>query len=93
MFITDVANARGLKVQDHTKFADAHIFTSSQAKEVGLVDEVSTLTFAQNRVIELSGVTNPSWKKEDKFDKFLDRIIQETVSNFSVLFEGGLKAY
>lgn len=93
MFITDVANARGLKVQDHTKFADAHIFTSSQAKEVGLVDEVSTLTFAQNRVIELSGVVNPSWKKEDKFDKFLDRIIQETVSNFSVLFEGGLKAY
>lgn len=93
MFITDVANARGLKVQDHTKFADAHIFTSSQAKEVGLVDEVSTLTFAQNRVIELSGVVNPSWKKEDKFDKFLDKIIQETVSNFSVLFEGGLKAY
>ncbi len=93
MFITDVANARGLKVENHTQFADAHIFTSSQAKEVGLVDEVNTLSFAKNRIVKLSNVSNPVWKKEDKFDKFLDRIIQETVSNFSVLFEGGLKAY
>lgn len=93
MFITDVANARKLKVQNHTEFADAHIFTSSQAKKVGLIDEVNTLTFAKNRVVELSGVSNPSWKKEDKFDKFLDKIMQEAVSNFSVLFTGGMKAY
>jgi len=93
MFITDVANARKLKVQNHTEFADAHIFTSSQAKKVGLVDEVNTLTFAKNRVVELSGVSSPSWKKEDKFDKFLDKIMQEAVSNFSVLFTGGMKAY
>ena len=93
MFISDVASARGLKVEDHIKFADAHIFTSAQAKQVGLVDEVSTLSYAKNRVIKLSGVTSPSWKKEDKLDKFLDSIIQETVSKFSVLFEGGLRAY
>lgn len=93
MFISDVANARKLKVQDHTKFADAHIFTSSQAKKVGLVDEVNTLTMAKNEVIKLSKVKKAVWKKEDKFDKFIDKIISEAVSNFSVIFNSNLKAY
>lgn len=93
MFITDVANARKLNVLDHKKFADAHIFTSSQAKKVGLVDEVATLSYAKNEIIKLSKVKNPVWKKEDKFDKFLDRVISEAVTNFSVIFNSNLKAY
>lgn len=93
MFITDVATARNLDVKNHTSFADAKIFTSKQAKEVGLVDEVATLTFAQNSLITLSKVENPVWKKEDKFDKFLDRLVTETVSNISMNFVSGLKAY
>jgi protease-4 len=93
MFITDVATARNLDVKNHTSFADAKIFTSKQAKEVGLVDEVATLTFAQNSLITLAKVENPVWKKEDKFDKFLDRLVTETVSNISMNFVSGLKAY
>ena len=93
MFITDVANARKLKKEDHTKFADAHIFTSGQAKKVGLVDEVSTVSHARNVIVKLSKVEKPVWKKQDKFDKFLDKILQEAVSQFSVIFQGGLKAY
>ncbi|XPV67932.1 MAG: signal peptide peptidase SppA [Halarcobacter sp.] len=93
MFITDVANARKLNVADHEKFANAHIFTSNQAKKVGLVDEVNTLTYAKQEIEKLSKVKNPVWKKEDKFDKFLDKLMQETVSQFSVLFTSNLKAY
>jgi len=93
MFVNDVAKARKLKVQNHTKFADAHIFTSSQAKAVGLVDEVATISYAKNEIIKLSKVDEPIWKKEDKFDKFLDRVISEAVSNFSVMFNSNLKAY
>ena len=93
MFITDVATARNLDVKNHTSFADAKIFTSKQAKEVGLVDEVATLTFAQNSLITLAKVENPVWKKEDKFDKFLDRLVTETVSNISMNFVSVLKAY
>ena len=93
MFITDVATARNLDVKNHTSFADAKIFTSKQAKEVGLVDEVATLTFAQNSLITLAKVENPVWKKEDKFEKFLDRLVTETVSNISMNFVSGLKAY
>jgi protease-4 len=93
MFISDVAEARKLDVKNHTQFADAKIFTSKQAKEVGLVDEVATISFAQSELATLSEVENPVWKKEDKFDKFMDRLVSETVSNISMNFIGGLKAY
>lgn len=93
MFISDVANARNLDVKNHTQFADAKIFTSKQAKEVGLVDEVATISFAQNELAILSKVENPIWKKEDKFDKFMDRLVSETISNVSMNFISGLKAY
>ena len=93
MFIQDVALARNLDIKNHTQFADAKIFTSKQAKEVGLVDEVATISFAQNELAILSKVENPIWKKEDKFDKFMDRLVSETISNVSMSFVTGLKAY
>ncbi|MFV7791410.1 S49 family peptidase, partial [Aliarcobacter lanthieri] len=68
MFITDVANARNLDIKNHTQFADARVFTSFQAKEVGLIDEVATISYAQSVLIELAKVEKPVWKKEDKFE-------------------------
>ena len=93
MFIQDVAFARNLDIKNHTQFADAKIFTSKQAKEVGLVDEVATISFAQNELAILSKVENPIWKKEDKFDKFMNKLISEAVSNISMNLMSGLKAY
>ena len=93
MFIGDVANARSLDIKNHTQFADAKIFTAKQAKEVGLVDEVATISYAQNVLVTLSKVDTPIWKKQDKFDKFMDRLVSETVSNISTNFVSGLKAY
>ena len=93
MFITDVAGARNLDVKNHTLFADAKIFTSKQAKEVGLVDEVATISFAQDALATLAKVETPVWKKQDKFDKFMNKLVSETISNVSMNFVGGLKAY
>ncbi len=93
MFINDVASARGLKVENHTKFADARVFTSRQAKEVGLVDEVATISYAKDKLEKLSKVDYPIWKKQDKFEKFMDKIINETVSKVSMTFVNSLKAY
>ena len=93
MFITDVANARKLDVRNHTQFADAKVFTSSQAKKVGLVDEVATLSLAENTIVKLSKVDTAIWKKQDKFDKFIDKFISQTVSKVSMSFTSGLKAY
>jgi len=93
MFIGDVANARSLDIKNHTQFADAKIFTAKQAKEIGLVDEVATISYAQNVLVTLAKVDTPIWKKQDKFDKFMDRLVSETVSNISTNFVSGLKAY
>lgn len=93
MFVNDVSRARKLNPKDHTQFADAHIFTASQAKKVGLVDEVSTISYAKNELYKLSGVKNPSWVQEDKVEKFMEKYLSEVISKFSVNFIGGLKAY
>ncbi|MDK2061030.1 signal peptide peptidase SppA [Aliarcobacter butzleri] len=93
MFITDVVTARNLDIKNYTSFADAKIFTSKQAKDVGLVDEVANITVAQKTLAELSKVENPVWKKEDKFEKFMDKLVSEAVSQISMNFVSGLKAY
>ena len=56
MFVTDVANARKLKLKNKDKFANAHIFTAIQAKDVGLIDEVATLSKAKIQIINLAKV-------------------------------------
>ncbi len=71
MFIQDVAEARGLDINQSEQYANAHIFTASQAKEVGLVDTLGVSYDAKLRVEALSEVANPAWSKEDKFEKFL----------------------
>ena len=93
MFISDVASARNLDVKNHTIFADAKIFTSKQAKEVGLVDEVATIFYAQNLLKDLAKVENPVWQKEDKFEKFMDKLVSEAVSQVTMMFGNSLKAY
>ncbi|HRM99787.1 MAG TPA: signal peptide peptidase SppA [Aliarcobacter cryaerophilus] len=93
MFISDVADARKLDIKKHTSFADAKIFTAYQAKDVGLVDEVATLNFAKYSLIELSKVEKPIWKKEDKFEKFMDKLMSQAISKVVMSFSSSLKAY
>ncbi|AYJ80603.1 signal peptide peptidase SppA [Aliarcobacter cryaerophilus ATCC 43158] len=93
MFISDVADARKLDIKKHTSFADAKIFTAHQAKDVGLVDEVATLNFAKHSLIELSKVEKPIWKKEDKFEKFMDKLMSQAISKVLINFSSSLKAY
>lgn len=93
MFITDVANARKLDVKNHTQFADARVFTASQAKKVGLVDEVATVSAAEKSLVKLAEIDIAIWQKQDKFDKFMDKFISQVVSSVSMSFSSGLKAY
>jgi len=93
MFVYDVAVARDLDEKNHTQFADAKIFTSFQAKNVGLIDEVANITYAQNVLIELAKIETPIWKKEDKFEKFMDKLMSQAISKVLISFSSGLKAY
>ena len=74
MFTTDVADARGLDIKNRDTYANAHIFTASQAKDVGLVDSIGVIYDAKQRVAELSKVTDPTWNKEDKFDRLMKKL-------------------
>ena len=74
MFCEDVAKARKLELKKRDSWANAHIFTSRQAKKVKLIDEVATISVAKKELEKLSGVKKPIWAKEDKFEKLLKKL-------------------
>jgi len=92
MFVFDVAKARNLKVSNHKIFADAHIFTSIQAKNVGLIDEVGTLSMAKNILQNESNVTKAIWSKKDKMEIFFEKLVADTISQVSILTDLKLMA-
>ena len=86
MFTQDVADARDLNISKRDFYANAHIFTASQAMKVGLVDSLGVAYDAKLRVIELSGVKNPVWNREDKFDKFIKKLSASTAVTLHTYF-------
>jgi protease-4 len=91
LFVSDVAKARGLKVEDAKKYADAHIFSSKRAKEVGLIDDIGVKSQAKKLLIQEANVTKAVWKKKDKFESFMDKLEGETILKVQSYFYG-LKA-
>ncbi len=91
MFVSDVAKARKLDISKQSEFAEAHVFTAKNAIKVGLVDKVGSVYEAKKEIIKLSGVKKVVWKKEDKYEKFLDKVISKlSFSLFSYFW--GVKA-
>ncbi|MBN2817184.1 MAG: signal peptide peptidase SppA [Campylobacterales bacterium] len=86
MFSKDVADARGLAYEKRDTYANAHIFTAAQAQNVGLVDSLGVMYDAKQRLIELSGVENPLWNKEDKFDKLMKKLSATTAITLYTYF-------
>jgi len=86
LFTTDVASARGLDIKKRDMYANAHIFTAYQAKEVGLIDSIGVAYDAKKKVVELSGVTHPVWNKEDKFDKLMKKLSASTAVTLHTYF-------
>lgn len=86
LFTTDVATARKLDINKKEIYADAHIFTASQAKAVGLVDKLGVSADAKKRVEELSKVSKPVWNKEDEFDKLMKKITAQTAVTLYTYF-------
>ncbi|MEN4054188.1 signal peptide peptidase SppA [Sulfurimonas sp. NWX79] len=86
MFTQDVARARKLDLKKRDMFANAHIFTATQAKDVGLIDEVGVEYDAKNAVIVMSGVSQAIWNKEDKFDKLMKKLAANTAVTLHTYF-------
>ncbi len=92
MFVSDVAQARGLDVNKSKTFADAHVFSAQRAMKVGLVDALGTLYDAQKEVENEAKVRKPIWNSQSRMDKLLSRVVQESSAKIFSLFSG-LKAY
>ena len=56
-FIEDVARCRGLDVKNHKVWADGKVFTGRQALELGLIDQLGSVSEAVRELKELTGVT------------------------------------
>jgi protease-4 len=86
LFVGDVARARGLDLNRSSEYADAHIFTASQAKEVKLVDSLGVEFDAKKRVEALANVKDPLWSKEDPMDRFFKKFAAEGATLAHVYF-------
>ncbi len=91
LFVSDVAKARKLDINDSKRYADAHIFLAARAKEVGLVDTVGTITQAKEALQKAAKVTKPIWKKKDKLESFMEELTSKAVMELQSYFYG-LKA-
>ena len=86
MFTQDVADARGLDIKKRDLYANAHIFTAQQAKDVGLIDTLGVSYDAKKRVAELAKVQNPVWNKEDKLDILMKKLSASTAITLYTYF-------
>lgn len=86
MFTADVASARGLDIKKRDLYANAHIFTAKQAKKVGLIDALGVSYDAKKELQTLSGVKNPIWNREDKFDKIIKKLSATTAITLHTYF-------
>lgn len=91
LFITDVAQARGLDKSHSKNYADAHIFSAKRAKDVGLIDHVGVKSEAKAEVEKLANVTNPVWKEKDKLESLMEQFATKGVMQLQSYFYG-LKA-
>jgi protease-4 len=79
LFVKDVADARGLDINASKVYADAHIFSSKRAKEVGLIDEVGVKSQAKTQLAKLAKVKKPVWKEKDKLDAFMEKLLTQSI--------------
>jgi protease-4 len=91
LFITDVANARGLDIKHAKNYADAHIFSAKRAKDAGLIDRVGVKSQAKSEVEKLANIVNPVWKEKDKLESFMEQFANKGMMHLQNYFYG-LKA-
>ncbi|GIT97447.1 signal peptide peptidase SppA [Sulfurovum sp. TSL1] len=91
LFVSDVANARGLDIKHAKAYADAHIFSAKRAKDAGLIDYVGVKSQAKAEVEKLANVTDPRWKEKDKLESFMEQFATKGMMQLQNYFYG-LKA-
>lgn len=93
LFLNEVASARNLDLNSSASWANARVFLAKDAKQIGLIDEVSSYSKAKDELTNISGVTTPIWEKESEFKKALNSLsLQSANLILDVLFPAALSA-
>ncbi|MEN8140350.1 MAG: signal peptide peptidase SppA [Thermodesulfobacteriota bacterium] len=91
-FVDDIAETRGLPVAEVKKVADGRIFSGSQAKELGLIDELGNFNDAVQLAAEMGGLdpdTMPRLIYPPRMDDgFLGLLLNETKSGLAGVLPG-----
>ncbi|WP_300743921.1 signal peptide peptidase SppA [uncultured Helicobacter sp.] len=95
MFWQDVIKARGSKLvsKNHHQFAEGKIFSASQAQKLGLIDKVGSTQEAISALQKHSNVEKPVWLKKDKFEDYMDKLLDSMSSKVLSLTAPSLKAH
>ena len=59
---------------------------------MGLIDEIGALNDAKRKLIKLTMVDKPIWQEEDKFEKAMEKFLQQS-TNIVIQNLWGLKAF
>lgn len=79
-FVSEVASARNLDAKKAQIWANARVFLASDAKKLGLIDEISSFYDAKAELIKMSGVSQPIWKEKSKFEKVMDSFAKQSAN-------------
>lgn len=71
MFVSDVAKARNLDINQSKIWANARVFLASEAMKIGLIDELGDYYLAKKQLEIISGVTNPQWQQKPIIEKLI----------------------
>lgn len=71
-FVAEVSEARNLPLVDSSNYADGKIFTASEAKKIGLIDDLGYKKDAEQLIAKLSNVEDPKWQRQKDFKRILN---------------------
>jgi len=89
-FIQAVADDRKLSIDTVRPIADGRIYTGSQAKELGLIDNLGNFTDAVDQAMQLAGLEGEEPNliyPEDKIFSFMDMLIGEKAKSVIKLLQ------
>lgn len=78
MFIEDVADARGLSVENYKSFAEGKIFSAKNALKLKLIDEIGTQDRAIDLLCEMTQVDEPIWMEKGRLEGLLDSLVEQS---------------
>ena len=94
LFRKDVIEARGskLKVVDYREFAEGKVFSAHKAAQLGIIDKVGSMQEAIEALKQSAGVDEAIWLKKDKFEAYMDKVLESTSTKILSFIAPKLKA-